>query len=268
VQIELRSGTVCDLVHQECGERKNFLAPLQLPFSDNTVMKPLLGKQEDLPAPPQRRRIFIVDDHAVVRQGMAFLINLQPDMEICGQADSASSGFQGILELQPCACLIDISLPGGNGIELIKQVRGVLPQLSILVVSMHDERIYAERAIRAGASGYIMKAAAIENVVHALRTVLGGGMHLDPAIAGQILSSRLRGRGRAGGDPSTLLSDRELEVFQLIGQWKGTREIAGALNLSVKTVEHYREQIKKKLNLRTGGELVQAATTWAESVRV
>ncbi len=217
------------------------------------------------PAATARRRVFLVEDHTVVRQGIAVLINLQKDLEVCGEAHEGPAAMKAIQELKPDVIVIDITLEQGNGLELIKDLRAVLPGTPVLVVTMHDERVYCERALRAGASGYIMKAQAIDQVIHALRVVLEGKLYLSHSMADRILSQRI---GRAAADPVAdpvhRLTDRELEIFRSIGSWKSTREIAGSLHLSIKTVEYYREQIKKKLGLRTAVDLGQAATQWVK----
>lgn len=209
------------------------------------------------------RRVFLVEDHTVVRQGIAVLINLQEDLFVCGEACEGPMAMKAIQEVQPDVVVIDLILEQGNGLDLIKDLKAVMPDCLILVVTMHDERVYGERALRAGARGYIMKAQAIEQLIHALRVVLDGKLYVSHEMADRILSQRM-GRADATADPVQGLSDRELEVFRLIGDWKSTREIAGALTLSIKTVEYYREQIKKKLGLKTGVDLGQAATEWVK----
>lgn len=215
--------------------------------------------------PPDPRRVFVVDDHAVVREGLAFLMNVQPDLVMCGEAAGAPAAFSAILKLRPDAVIIDLTLREGNGLELIKQVKASLPHTVILVLTMHEEQQFAERTMRAGASGFISKSEAIEKVIEALRIVLDGGVYITSGIAENLLTETFK-TGKTGGslDPVSRLSDRELQVFELLGGWKGTREIAGALNLSIKTIEYYRQTIREKLDLKTGTDLVKSATAWVK----
>lgn len=210
-----------------------------------------------------KRRVLIVDDHPIFRDGISQLINQEDDVEVCGGVPSAAHALTAVEELSPDLLIVDISIHGSNGIELVKVVRGRYPNLPVLVISMHDERIYAERALRAGARGYIMKSAATEKVLMAIRRILGGGLYLSEAVGGRLLNTLLMGRGeKAGISPVGQLSDRELEVFQALGEGKGTREIAEALKLSIKTVETHRAHIKSKLNIRTANELIRSAVEW------
>lgn len=216
------------------------------------------------PAPVSaKHRILIVDDHPIFRDGISQLINQESDLEVCGGVPSASHALTAVEELSPDLLLVDISIHGTNGIELVKVVRAKHPGMPVLVVSMHDESVYAERALRAGARGYVMKAAPTEKVLQAIRRVLGGGLYLSEAVGGRLLSSLLTGRGeKNGASPVGQLSDRELEVFTALGEGKGTREIAVALKLSIKTVETHRAHIKEKLSIRTANELIRAAVEW------
>jgi len=209
-----------------------------------------------------RRRVFLVDDHAVIRQGLAFLVNLQPDLVVCGGAGGVREAFGAIMNHAPDAVVVDLTLREGNGLDLIKDIKAALPNTAVLVLTMHEEKQFAERTLRAGASGFIAKSASIEKVVDALRFVLDGRLYLSDEMAVELATARFRTAGDGVVDPVTRLSDRELQVFELFGRWKGTREIAGELNLSIKTVEHYRQTIRQKLNLKNGTELVQAATAW------
>jgi DNA-binding NarL/FixJ family response regulator len=224
-------------------------------------MKPW-GKATGEAAIRDRRRIFLVDDHAVVRQGVGYLLNLQPDLTVCGEAGTAREAFGSIVNLQPDAVVVDLTLREGNGLDLIKDIHAVLPKVAILVLTMHEEKQFAERSLRAGALGFIVKAEAIEKVVEALRIVLAGKLYINDGLAAHLVAQRYKPGRNGSVDPVSRLSDRELQVYQLLGQWKGTREIAGELNLSIKTVEYYRQTIRQKLNLRNGTELVQEATTW------
>ncbi len=211
-----------------------------------------------------RKRILLVDDHAVVRFGIAQLINQQSDLTVCGEKEDASQAMAAIEALKPDLVIADISLKDSSGLELMRNIKAQHPRLPVLVVSVHDESIYAEIAFRAGALGYLMKQEALEKILTAIRRVLSGNIYVSDALAAKMLQQQVRGQTNIQESPVKGLSDRELEVFQLIGQWKKTREIAGELHLSVKTVEYYREQIKHKLNLKDSGELTQYATAWVQ----
>ncbi|MCX7865990.1 response regulator [Limisphaera sp. VF-2] len=212
----------------------------------------------------KKARILLVDDHAVVRFGIAQLINRQPDMEVCGEEEDAGAALSAAERLQPDLVIADLSLKDSSGLELVRNLKARFPNLPILVLSVHDESVYAEVAFRAGALGYLMKDQALEKVLEAIRRVLGGSVYVSDALAVKLLQKQLQGHGTAGNSPAELLSDRELEVFELIGRWKTTRQIAQELHISVKTVEYYREQIKRKLGLKNAAELAQHATAWVE----
>lgn len=212
-----------------------------------------------------KKRVFLVDDHPLMRQGIAQLINEQPDMTVCGEAEDASSGLKGIEQMHPDAAIIDISLRGTNGIELIKNVKALYRFLPILVLSMHDENVYAQRVLRAGALGYVMKQDAAERVVEALRRTLGGEIYVSEKVGSQMLHQAISGRGKPETSPIDRLSDRELEVIQAIGRGKATREIAEELKVSVKTIESHRAHIKDKLGLRNASELVKFSVQWVEN---
>jgi DNA-binding NarL/FixJ family response regulator len=215
------------------------------------------------PMPVAKRRVLIVDDHPIFRDGISQLINHEADLRVVGGVASAPQALTAVEELRPDIVIVDISIQGTNGIELMKSIRAQHPALPVLVLSMHDENIYAERALRAGARGYIMKAAPSENVILAIHRILDGGMYLSDAMHGQLLNTFFAGRGPKGGASAIeQLSDRELEVFRALGEGKGTREIAEAFNLSVKTVETHRAHIKDKLKIRTATELIRAAVEW------
>ncbi len=215
--------------------------------------------------PKSKKRILIVDDHPMMRQGLAQLINNEPDLTVCCEADTAGQALDLLTASQPELVLADISLPDKNGLELIKDIHVLAPEVQILVVSMHDEALYAERVLRAGARGYIMKQEGGRKLMQAIRRILSGQIYVSDKMSARILEI-FSGR-RADGGESTVerLSDREFEVFQLIGEGKGTREIAGHLHLSVKTVEVHRANIKEKLKLRTATDLVRYAVRWAEA---
>jgi DNA-binding NarL/FixJ family response regulator len=211
-----------------------------------------------------RTRILLVDDHAVVRFGIAQLIAREPDLVVCGEEENASKAMALIATLKPDCVIADISLKDSSGLELMRNIKAQHPKLPVLVVSGHDENIYAEIAFRAGALGYLMKDQALNRVVGAIRRVLSGAIYVCDALGARMLQQQVRGQKSIAQSPVEDLSDREMEVFQLIGQWKKTREIAEELHLSIKTIEYYREQIKRKLNLKTGSELTHYATSWVQ----
>jgi DNA-binding NarL/FixJ family response regulator len=206
---------------------------------------------------PVKYRIFVVDDHAVVRFGAAQLIAKQADLAFCGGAGSVREALPLIRDLKPDLVLADISLKNSNGLELIKVIRAESPHLPVLVMSMHDELVWAELALRAGAQGYIMKESSIEQLIPALRTVLSGKIHLSPAAMTRIVEGQVS--ARSARPPLARLSDRELQVLGMLGEWKNSRVIAEELSLSVKTIEYYKQNIKDKLQLKTATELTQLA---------
>ena len=207
--------------------------------------------------------MLLVDDHPILRKGLAQMINMEQDMTVCGEAEEAGKAFELVGTLQPDVAVVDISLKTGNGIELVKNIKARYPELPILVLSMHDESLYAERALRAGSLGYIMKEEATEQVLVAIRRVLKGEIFLSEKMKSRMLQQLTTGgRNKVVVSPIENLTDRELEVFRLIGEGRSTRQIAAELHLSVRTVEAYREYIKSKLNLRNATELVQHAFHW------
>ncbi|MCY7387392.1 MAG: response regulator transcription factor [Burkholderiales bacterium] len=211
-----------------------------------------------------KSRIMIVDDHAIVLHGLKELINNEPDLEVTMTADSAEHALEFLSEQQPDIVVSDISLPGLSGLELIKELARLHPDLPTLVLSMHDELVHGERALRAGAKGYLVKQEAPENVIKAIRKVLAGERYLSDRM--QTLLAR-KVRGRPANQPVSVLSsltDRELEIFRLIGIGLGSSEIAAKLNRSVKTVEAHRANLKKKLGLRNASELNRFAANWAD----
>lgn len=220
------------------------------------------------PNPKGRKRILIVDDHPMMRQGLAQLITSEPDLMVQAEADNARQALELVTSKKPDLVLLDISLPDKNGLELTKDVHALSPDVVILVVSMHDEALYAERVLRAGARGYIMKQEGGKKLLAAIRQVLAGKIYVSERIAARILELFSGQRQEGAGSPVERLSDREFEVFQLIGEGKGTRDIAGHLHLSVKTVEVHRANIKQKLRLKTATDLVRHAVRWAESQRI
>jgi len=211
-----------------------------------------------------RKRILIVDDHPMMRQGLAQLIASEPDLTVCCEADTARQAFDTISRDKPDLALVDISLPDKSGLELIKDLHALYPELFILVVSMHDESLYAERVLRAGGRGYVMKQEGVKKLMEAIRQVLAGQIYVSEKMSARILEIFSGGRRDSSGSPIGRLSDREFEVFQLIGQGKGTREIAGHLHLSVKTVEVHRAHIKEKLDIKGATDLVRFAVRWAD----
>jgi DNA-binding NarL/FixJ family response regulator len=209
-----------------------------------------------------RKTVFIVDDHPIVRQGLTMLINREQDLAVCGDAEEAGAALRGIEELKPDLIVLDISLAGPDGLDLLKTIRTRDTSLPVLMLSMLDESLYAERSLRAGANGYIMKHEATERLLVAIRRILGGEIYLSDRMANRILH-RFVGGGSEPASTVAELSDRELEVFRLIGEGHGTRQIAEALHISVKTVESYQAHIKEKLSLKNARELMQRAIQWA-----
>jgi DNA-binding NarL/FixJ family response regulator len=224
--------------------------------------------QSTLAAGTRKYRVFVVDDHPIVRQGLALLIDQEPDLIVCGAAEEGHSALHAIASLRPDIVILDISLPGPDGIELLKTIRSIEPDLPILVLSMHAESVYAERALRAGANGYIMKQEATDNVLDALRRILRHEVYVSERIANTMLRQLVSGARRTDGPPEARLSDRELEVFRMIGTGMGTRQIADELGLSIKTVESYQAHIKEKLGLHSARDLVQRAIQWRLSEEV
>jgi DNA-binding NarL/FixJ family response regulator len=211
------------------------------------------------------KRLLIVDDHPMMRNGLAQLIDNEGDLKVCAEADNAGQAINAVAKQKFDLALVDISLPDKNGLELIKDIRALKPDLPILVVSMHDEMIYAERVLRAGARGYIMKQEGGQKFLAAIRQVLAGKVFVSEKMSARILENFSGKQLDNSGSPVKWLSDREFEVFQLIGQGIGTREIAGRLHLSVKTVEVHRANIKEKLSLTTATELVRYAVRWLDA---
>jgi DNA-binding NarL/FixJ family response regulator len=211
------------------------------------------------------KRLLVIDDHPMMRNGLAQLIDNEGDLKVCGQADTAGQAINLAAKNKFDLALCDISLPDKNGLELIKDLRALHPDLPILVVSMHDELIYAERVLRAGGRGYIMKQEGGEKFIRAIRQVLAGQIYVSEKMSARILESFSGGAKKNADSPVAKLSDREFEVFELIGHGKGTREIAVQLHLSVKTVEVHRANIKAKLELKTATDLVRCAVRWADS---
>jgi DNA-binding NarL/FixJ family response regulator len=206
-----------------------------------------------------KKTVFIVDDHPLLRQGLALLVNREKDLAVCGEAEDAQTAIREITAKKPDILIADISLNGPDGLDMLKNLRTLYPNLPVLILSMHDESIYAERALRARANGYIMKQEATEKVLVAVRRILGGDIYLSDRMANKLLHQYISGASADMNSRLSTLSDRELEVFRLIGEGRSTRQIAEKLHLSIKTVETYQAHIKDKLSLHSGRELVQHA---------
>ncbi len=215
--------------------------------------------------PAAKRTVFIVDDHPIVRQGLALLINRETDLAVCGDAEEASAALRLIEELKPDLVIVDISLNGPDGLDLLKNIRARHATLPVLILSMLDELLYAERALRAGANGYIMKQEATEKVLIAIRRILAGEIYVSGRVSNKMLHWFVGDAASGDRSPIAGLTDRELEVFRLIGGGHGTRQIAQELHISVKTVETYQAHIKDKLSLKNSRELVQRAIQWTLS---
>jgi DNA-binding NarL/FixJ family response regulator len=209
-----------------------------------------------------KHRVLIVDDHPIVRQGLRRLIEQEDDLQVCGEVESVREAKMAIRELKPDAVIVDISLKQGDGIELVKDTRAHYSSMPMLVLSMHDESIYAERMLSAGANGYIMKQAASDQFLLALRRVLEGGIYVSEAVGNSMIQKFASGGAYISSNPIDRLSNRELQILHMIGKGLSTRQAAEALNLSVKTVESHRQRIKRKLSLATGSQLVQYAVNW------
>ena len=222
------------------------------------------------PATPvvAKRRIFLVDDHPITRQGVVVLINQEPDLEVCGEADSAPKAFDLLQKSKADLAVVDISLKTTSGIELTKNLKVLLPDLPVLIMSMHDESLYAERALRAGAKGYVMKQEASDNILIAIRRILDGELYLSDKMKEKMLHRLVHNRKDEVVFSIDTLSDREMEVFQLIGNGFSTRQIATKLNLSVKTIDSYREHLKLKLHIEKGADLVRHAIQWVKSENI
>lgn len=208
--------------------------------------------------------ILLVDDHPMLRQGLKDILESEADLKVCGEAGTAQEALQRIEELGPDLVIVDISLGGNNGLELTKQIRETHPHVKVMVFSMHDETVYAQRALRAGALAYLMKQEKVETIKAAARRALGGEIFVSERVSKQLLHQIVNGRGATVSSPVDVLSDRELEVLQLLGEGKSTRQVAEQLYVSVKTIESHRANIKEKLGLRNSAELIQFAVQWVE----
>ena len=218
-------------------------------------------------AQPARRRVFFVDDHPLVRDWLAGLVALEADLEVCGHAEDATAALEAVPKARPDVVVVDLSLPRGSGLELLKELRAQFPSLRLLVLSMHDEASVAERAFRAGANGYAVKNESSPQIIEAIRAVLAGKFYASATLAAQLTGRMLGGLSRRGGPPEELLSDRELEVFRMRGQGRSAKEIAEEMRVSVKTVGSYDDRIKTKLGLESTNELMREAVLWQERQR-
>jgi len=216
----------------------------------------------------RKRRVFIVDDHPLVREGLTNLINSQSDLIVCGEAKDSSEAIDGIAKERPDVAIIDISLTNESGLELIKNLAKQFPQVAVVVLSMHDETLYAERALRAGARGYVMKHETSKSVLASIRRVIAGDIYVSERIVNRMALRLTSARRRAGSSPVERLSDRELEIFQLLGQGRTPSEIARDLNLSLKTVQAYCARAKEKFGVTSLTELLRAAIRWDDASHV
>jgi DNA-binding NarL/FixJ family response regulator len=214
-------------------------------------------------ATPPKKRILIVDDHAIMRDGLAEVINREPDLEVCGQAGDAFAALDLAASAKPDLAVVDINIGGKNGLELIKDLHVQHPQIVILALSAHDETLYAERVLRAGGRGYVMKSEGSERLVAAIRQVLAGGIAVSPKVSAKVLN--LFSGKSSDISPVERLTDRELEIFQLIGQGKDNTRIGDQLRISPKTVEVHRGHIKEKLQIERNAELIAFAARWVET---
>jgi DNA-binding NarL/FixJ family response regulator len=211
----------------------------------------------------KRARILLVDDHPMVRERLAEIINREPDLVVCGEAEDRHEALAAILARPPDLAIVDLTLKHSDGLELIKDIHRRWPKLKVLVVSMHDESLYADRAIRAGALGYITKQEATRKILLATRQVLDGNLYLNEKVAARLVRRLMSHAAPPAGTPADLLADREFQVFEMTGRGLNTHEIAGRLHIGLKTVETYRARIKEKLKLKDASELLQLAISWS-----
>jgi len=216
----------------------------------------------------RKSRVFIVDDHPLVREGLTNLINGQDDLIVCGEAKDSGQAIKGIVKARPDVALIDISLENESGLELVKQLGNQFPQVALIILSMHDEALYAERALRAGARGYVMKHETSKSVLASIRRVLGGGVYVSERIVNRMARRLTLSRKPVPSSPVERLSDRELEIFRLLGQGRTPSQIAGDLNLSLKTVQAYCARAKEKFGVTSLTELLRAAIRWNDAIHV
>jgi DNA-binding NarL/FixJ family response regulator len=211
-----------------------------------------------------KTRVYVADDHALVRRGLAAMIEVEPDMELCGEAEDCVTATGEVAKLRPDVVIVDISLRGNSGIELIKNIKAFDPAIQVVVLSVHDESVYALRVLKAGAKAYVTKQDIASKVIDAIRKVRKGQMYVSEQVSSQMLNRMVKGQDQQGDSPVASLSDRELEVVTLIGSGLATREIASRLRMSIKTVETHRAHIKAKVNLSTATQLVQFCFRWVE----
>jgi DNA-binding NarL/FixJ family response regulator len=219
-----------------------------------------MAKKSQAPAQSVKKRVLIVDDHPIFRAGLIGLVNIESDLMVCGEAQDAVQALQALDKQHPDLILLDMGLPGKSGLELLKDIRAMSPRMPVLIISMHDETLYAERIIRAGGRGYIMKQEGPEKIIQAIRRVLSGGISVSESISLQILDALSGPKG--GGTSISKLTDREFEVYRLLGQGKEPHEISRLLHISIKTVDTHRMNIRRKLGLRNATELIHHATRW------
>ncbi len=227
-------------------------------------MSAKMNRIESVSADPMtaKKRIFIVDDHAMFRDGLRRLIDLEPDLTVCGDAPDAANGLNGIRESAPDLVIVDISLDTTSGIDLIKAVKRDHEDMPVLVVSMHSESLYGDRALRAGSMGYVMKSEPATTVVAAIRKVLSGNVHMSETMATMVVSKFVKGETDQIPSPLEALSDREMEVFRMLGQGKGTREIAQEMNVALPTISSFKNRIKEKLKFKNSTEMILYALQW------
>lgn len=216
---------------------------------------------------PRKHRILLIDDHPLVREGLASLINQQQDMTVCGQAEDSAEAITRIREDRPDVALVDISLKNESGLELVKNLEAEFPLVALIVLSMHDEALYAERALRAGARGYVMKRETTKSILTAIRRVLAGDVYVSERVV-NAMARRMNSRKRDAASPVEQLSDRELEIFRLLGQGRTTSQIAEDLHLSLKTVQAYCARAKEKFGVNSLSELLRAAIRWEDAMNV
>lgn len=236
---------------------------MNVPLENGTAPPPEPSTAEG--SPPARSLVFIVDDHTMFREGLRQLIENEPDLAVCGDAADSAEAMRGIRESKPDLVIVDISLAGASGLDLIRTIKNDHEDLPILVVSMHEESLYAERALRAGAMGYVMKEEPAKTVKMAIRKVLSGDMHLSEKMASSVIARFMHGPGNSPPSPIELLSDRELEVFRMLGRGIGTRKIAEEMGVAVATINSFRNRIKDKLRLKTSTEVMLHAIQWVQS---
>jgi DNA-binding NarL/FixJ family response regulator len=219
-------------------------------------------------AATRKRRVFLVDDHPLVREGLANLINGQNDLVVCGEAEDSAGAITGITKTRPDVALVDISLKNESGLELVKNLENQFPLVALIVLSMHDEALYAERALRAGARGYVMKRETTKSVLASIRRVLEGGVYVSERVVNSMARRFSSSPKRLESSPVERLSDRELEIFRLLGQGRTTAQIAEDLHLSLKTVQAYCARAKEKFGVSSLGELLRAAIRWEDATHV